>query len=393
MKLKSSFWVNPQEKYYLLLLLIFGALMFTVENINGRFWLNDFKVMYSAANAYQNGDSIYGIPFGLGSGFYKYSPLTMLFFVPYTVLPYYIAASVHFLLIGLVLFLITRTLFRLIGNHTTQRKQLLLYFFLFLTIIDHLTRELHLGNVNLILIYLILQSLWFWKNGKLLPGAILIALVLITKPYLLLLAIPFVFSGRWKEVSYTAITLIVITAGSFLAFGLSKGQLLYEQWITAIIDHSKDMTSDQTIFSILKKLTGLQTANSMTFILFAIVSCLTTLLFLRKCRKVETSNVYNGLLPIVFIILALMPNFLITDTEHFLFSLPLIYWVYTNFSSYRTFEKCLFVIGAFLYAFHPALSAGTIGIGNLIFVGTAVVGEMKLVKGKDLEKSTSDNLP
>ncbi|MEI6456446.1 MAG: hypothetical protein WCO93_09170, partial [bacterium] len=58
---------------------------FIFENINGRFWLNDFKVYYMAAKALLTGNQVYDLPFGEPSGYYKYSPFVLFFFFPYCI--------------------------------------------------------------------------------------------------------------------------------------------------------------------------------------------------------------------------------------------------------------------------------------------------------------------
>jgi hypothetical protein len=57
--------VNKLRPY--LPFIVFAAIVFiavfTLEKINERFWLNDFKVYYSAAQALINGQQVYGTPF------------------------------------------------------------------------------------------------------------------------------------------------------------------------------------------------------------------------------------------------------------------------------------------------------------------------------------------
>src|SRR5690348_10815828 len=82
------------------------VLIFTIENINHRFWLNDFKVYYGAAQALMHGEQVYGVAFALGSGYYKYSPFTAILFVPLALLPYKAASVIqYFLLAGVILIL------------------------------------------------------------------------------------------------------------------------------------------------------------------------------------------------------------------------------------------------------------------------------------------------
>ena len=84
--------LRPYLPFILFASIIFAA-VFIVEKINGRFWLNDFRVYYSAAQALVNHQQVYGIPFGLQTGFFKYSPFVAILFVPYTFFPFEVART------------------------------------------------------------------------------------------------------------------------------------------------------------------------------------------------------------------------------------------------------------------------------------------------------------
>jgi prepilin signal peptidase PulO-like enzyme (type II secretory pathway) len=85
-----------------------------------------------------------------------------------------------------------------------------------------------------------------------------------------------------------------------------------------------------------------------------------------------------------FTLLAIVPNLLLTDTEHFLFSLPLIILLLNYLSITKNyFEIGAFVLIIFLYAGNSVdllghkLSdqldkMGTLGISNLLIIGYIV---------------------
>jgi len=58
------------------------VLALVLEVVNGRFWLNDLKVYVMAADALRQGQPVYGLPFGLDTGFYKYAPGVLYLFLP-----------------------------------------------------------------------------------------------------------------------------------------------------------------------------------------------------------------------------------------------------------------------------------------------------------------------
>src|SRR5689334_15868891 len=113
--------LKPYLPFIVFAAIIFAA-VFTVEKINGRFWLNDFRVYYSAAQALVNGKQVYGTPFGLDTGFYKYSPFVAMLFVPYTFLSFEVAAVIHFVILCAASILAIILLTRLIGKYFIHVK-------------------------------------------------------------------------------------------------------------------------------------------------------------------------------------------------------------------------------------------------------------------------------
>src|SRR5688572_7943528 len=145
------------------------AAVFTIEKINERFWLNDFKVYYSAAQALINGEQVYGISFGLDTGFYKYSPFVAMLFVPYTFFSFETAALIHFAVLCAATVLTIIILGRLIGRYfipVKTRTENVLISFALACILLHLVRELHLGNIYMLLLFLASAGLIFSLQSK-----------------------------------------------------------------------------------------------------------------------------------------------------------------------------------------------------------------------------------
>src|SRR6187399_2515881 len=76
-----------------------ALLLFVIEHVNGRFWLNDFRVYYDSARSLLDGQPLYGVSHGLDSGIFKYAPVIAMLYVPLALLPYVVAASIQYLLI------------------------------------------------------------------------------------------------------------------------------------------------------------------------------------------------------------------------------------------------------------------------------------------------------
>ena len=79
---------------YVFTLSLFALIVF-LETINHRFEMSDFKVYYLAGKAFFNNQEIYGVQFGLASGYYKYSPVFLLIFSPYLIFGYKTACIIH----------------------------------------------------------------------------------------------------------------------------------------------------------------------------------------------------------------------------------------------------------------------------------------------------------
>jgi hypothetical protein len=77
--------------------------------------------------------------------------------------------------------------------------------------------------------------------------------------------------------------------------------------------------------------------------------------------------------------LSLIPNFIITDEQHFLMSLPLIFVILCVFSELKVYEKIILIIGLIFYSVNskdlmgPKLNSiyeanAILGLSNLIII-------------------------
>jgi len=189
--------------------ILFGALIcatiFVAENVNGRFHLNDFKVYYYAAKALTQGKQVYQIPFGLDTGYYKYSPFTLLLFVPYTGFSFEVAGIFHFILLSVCTLTAIIFIYQLVTTYFFEGKSKSgPLFLIFICILLHVFRELHLGNINIILVLLISFAVYCSLKSKPFIAGCLLGLVIVTKPYFLLLILPLIAYRKIKILSALA---------------------------------------------------------------------------------------------------------------------------------------------------------------------------------------------
>lgn len=367
------------------------AAIFTIEKINERFWLNDFRVYYSAAQALANGAQVYGISFGLDTGFYKYSPFVAMLFVPYTFLSYDAASIIHFFILCASTIFTIVMLGRLIGRYFLPLKnktENVLMSLALICILLHLVRELHLGNINMLLLFLISAGLIFSLRSKDILSGIFIGLSVIIKPYFLVLILPFLAWEKWKTFMSILVTIAVSFLVPLLLFRYDQNILLHKEWIDSMREHSSYLSSSHTIPSLLHYYLGLEPGKWFSYFLIGvIIAGYFLFFFLTKNRlgKKQLQPVHFSFVTGYFCLVAMIPNLVITDTEHFLLSLPLIIILLRYiYEKKNYFVTIAFIILIFFYEGNSTdllgknLSqrfeeAGLLGISNLVLIASILI--------------------
>ena len=384
-RLSKSQASMKQQKGFILFSGLLFVLIYIIENINQRFWLNDFQVYYGAAKALSANAQVYGLPFGLGTGFYKYSPEFLLFILPLTNLSFQAASTLHFIGIALASILALRVIHRLLlqsGFLAQDAKTNLFLILSFICVLNHLVRELHLGNVNMILVMLISGALLALHQNKSFTAGLCLALAILIKPYLVILLLPLLYHRRIQVlVAFGMSTLVMLMVFTLYA-GFGPSLHLHQAWLKAMLEHNSYLSSAHTVSSLLHYYFHLPVPASFQWLLLGFVMVLYTLLYFIRIQKrafVETSKKYEtgALNASVWILLAAFPNILVTDTEHFLYSLPMIMLL---MSLLRTRKSSLlwilFIVFVLLYGANSSdllgssLSekveqAGVLGLANL----------------------------
>jgi hypothetical protein len=381
---------------FLIVASVFFVLIFLLEHINGRFWLNDFKVYYEASTALLQGKSAYGVHFGLDTGFYKYSPFILLLFTVYCVFSFAVASVIHFVLISLAAVLTILLLQYLVLTYyssdpepMTKRRHNTILILALLSISNHLVRELHLGNVNMLLLGLVTLTLFLVSSDKPLWAGMVLALAILVKPYCLILLLP-IFLYKKSCVLYSTIaSLVLLTVITILPLGWNSFVTLHMQWFAAMQAHSEYLSSSDTLAAQLKHYLIPQASGWLQpAVLLVTVICYLGFftafrIFGRKVvrgSQAENSHFTMG----YFILFALIPNLLITDSEHFLFTLPLIViLMHALWKEGNLLLSAVFVILLFLYGCNSSdlignkLSdvfekAGVLGFSNMGLVALSL---------------------
>ncbi|HEY0977238.1 MAG TPA: glycosyltransferase family 87 protein [Flavobacteriales bacterium] len=359
-----------------------------LEMVNGRFWLSDLKVYYLAAEALRNGTPVYGVAFGEDTGLYKYAPSVLHFFLPYTLLPFPAAALVHYVLMGLALsaifILLERILQRHVGHGKLPRVVLRAVLGL-LCIVVLLVRELHLGNINLGLILLVLLATEAVLAGRSFRAGMLLGIACFVKPYLLLLCIPMVVRVEVRAWLGGLLAFAGALCLPLLYPGPTAWLGLHLNWIASMMGHSLVLESPDTFRYMLINLLGRPLPQQVT-LAFILAAAIGLAIWTYRNRRMDDARTLEfDRIAELWIPFALVPNLVVTDQEHFMFSLPMIMLVMAYLFRYRDrVTLLLFVIGLLAYSTRSSdlwgvelenqlVWWGVLGSGNIILLGTGLL--------------------
>lgn len=327
---------RPYPRLFTVVFAAIALLLFVVEHINGRFWLNDLRVYYGAGEALLNGEPLYGVAHGLDSGVFKYAPMLALVYALFALLPYSIAASIQYLLITLAFIDGLRRIDRLVRVKLLSGKAeaYLPLFLIAVACIVHLHRELHLGNINMMLLWLLLVTLEQLQRGRDGLGGLLLGAAILAKPHFLILVPLLVLHGKWRTLGAACITLIAGIVLPSLVLGWAGNWQVHGAWLGEMAKHNAaliytggdDYRAVNTIYSfahraLLKHVVSASAAEAYA-ILGLIALTFAAFVWWNKERKAPHAFTVEFL-----VLVALVPSLTLTDTEHFLLALPLVAYV------------------------------------------------------------------
>lgn len=327
---------------------LFPLLYLVLLFVNQRFQLSDFNVYYGAAHSLVNGDQVYGIAYGLSSGFYKYSPEALLPFIPFAYLKYEVAAIIFYLLNTFILVLLVNELVSYHLSKVPQKRLVLITLLLLVFFADMLERELFLGNVNALLLLLSLWVYRFAKQDKDLPAGLLFGVILLFKVHFLILLPYFIFRKRFKLLAYMVFAL-AFAALLFLALFPHWFYALHVQWQEAVAAHNGQLAySANTVYPLFAQIFGrlgiAYTPNLLVLLGLGLVAGSYLLYLVLNKKKGIQWNEFA-------VLLACIPILTHTDTEHFIWTLPFVSLYFTQWfelSKTQRIIAALIIVSAFV---------------------------------------------
>lgn len=342
--------MNHHPKPYGLIITALVCIGFMIaELINDRFWLSDFMVYYTAAERMVDGINLYRHAEDLHYVF-KYSPVSALYFIPFIFLPPLAAKIIYWLALtsGIVWsFSYTSRFAPASANHEKQRQNIILIATILFAV--HFLRELHLGQVNHLLMISYLLMLYAYHRGKDWLTALVWSAGLFLKPFGLIFLPYFFLRDSWRTLLYFILFTILIFLLPFIFkpdFNFFIGQ--YTAWLNELsieLGNKQSLLApaNHTLASILARYTPLYFIADLSlgtavirFTAFALLGSVILYIILKK----PASQVIRTPLDFSLLIL-LIPLIAFTSENAFGFCLPAAMVVLLHFQSLMRFEKII----------------------------------------------------
>ncbi len=376
-----------EKKLFSLILVGVGCLIFMLLEIkNNRFWLADFEVYYKAAGRILHGENLYRIA---ADDFYifKYSPASAIFFIPFTVVPFFAAKIIYWIMLTAAIvfgFVLSIKLIAKRFDLLPAKKINLVVLLGALILAVHFQRELHLGQVNhLLLVFYLLSALLFIRKKPVASSAIL-AMSVFIKPFAFIFIPYFLVKKNFRAVFWFVVFSLVIFLLPLIFYGPSKFLDQNLGWLTEMkieLNNKQDVLqlANHTIFSVIARYSPLRLINFTDDITkiyqFVLLICiaLMVLWFIRR-GKINPA----GGTPEFALLISLIPLLSFTSQNAFGFTELLVFLLLFHFNKLSFVEKIMSItgflcIGGNIHDLWGNKLSGSINDLSLISIGTIVL--------------------
>lgn len=375
-------------------LLLFCFLFVFVEFTNNKLWTNDFRVYFGAVQDFFSGKNPYVDNYGLDSGFFKYPPFTLYLFGILKLIPFWLGQFIHLFILAssffVSIFVLRNMTFQYLEPEVGKKRIWLLYVG-FLCIAIHLTREFHMGNINLILLVLFVLGLSKIQTENSWLTVICWSLMAIMKPIMILVFVPLIFYKKWKLILSLSGFGLFFFLFPILTLGWNGNLQIWTYWFQSIAAHGTYIVSENSFKYLSNFYFGIQSEWLPSLIVFMLL--VSVMVF----HRIKQNEQPQDLIRWMVVFSAFTPNFFVTDTEHFLLSLPLIVFLLMELIRRKSILAwTLFGLAIVPFSFNSndllgrKISdyfdqLGVLGISNLLFIVLFLVLIL-------FPKSTSENI-
>ncbi|MGB8951092.1 MAG: glycosyltransferase family 87 protein [Candidatus Aminicenantales bacterium] len=252
----------------------------------------DFEVNYKAGERIRMGETLYRAEDEHYQ--FKYSPFSAIFYIPLSYLPLPWAKGIWYFLIlcslGLIIFLAERVL-----NPVRETSS----FFIFLSVLvlfRYFLRELHLGQINALLTFLLTGMIWFIQEenspslSKDVPAGLLWGLATALKPYAVIFIPYFILRKKWLVLGTGLLFIAVSLCLPSLYYGFSGNITVHKEWISSLSRSTPILLDSQDNISLMAffmKWTGDLKLTSVLYIISTAVLAVIILLVISRGKRMS----------------------------------------------------------------------------------------------------------
>lgn len=380
----------------------FGFLLLTVlcigfmfaEVINNRFWLSDFEVYYKAAqrisaseNLYQHVEDKHYV--------FKYSPTSALFFIPFTFFSFTLSKYIYWCFLTILIvsgfYLCIKNIQPSVfvaGDKKTINSVVMLAMVILAV---HFLRELHLGQVNYLLLFIYIFSMHCLNRKRETLSAVLLGASVFIKPFALIFLPYFIVKQKYREALWFILSIALFSLLPVLFYGsphLTVAQ--YELWFHELqveLAHKQGLLADanHTIFSVVARYTPVRhllknsSVSRIYQVCFLLVIAGISFYFIKTGARKDEKEESDSRVAMDFAMLsAWIPLLAFTSENAFIYTQILIFCILLHFKNLRSYEKVLAITG-FLFIggnFSELIGKKLSGIADnisLISIGTVIL--------------------
>lgn len=328
--------IYRQREIGLWFLIALCSFFFLGELINGRLWMSDLEVYYRAAGRLLEGKNLYRYAED-AHYIFKYSPVSAAYFIPVLILPFSIAKILYWLFLTWIIVLVFRNVLRcadydLIDPQNHSRfNNIILTGGIFFAV--HYLRELHLGQVNFLLLAFYVWSIVLLENNKPASFGFVLAFTIFLKPFGLIFLPWLILMRKYKEVLWLITGLTILSLIPLLFY--QDWQLFIQQynaWFNEIaieLGNKQNLfqPSNHTLTSVIARYSGIENFMSessqlMKYYKIAILILIAAITYLYIRKRVPEESVPDPSIYDMAFLTALIPLLSFTSENAFLFVLP-----------------------------------------------------------------------
>jgi len=388
---RVSYLLKQDYNGIVLSTLLFSSAIIITDTINHRFSQTDFRSYVQGAEWLLQGENLYNRIEGVARVPYKYSPVAAFFFTPFLLFSLEISKVLYFVLNASIILLLI--VFSSVFVKTVFKEKVAISQGKILTatlvLAPVLYRELHVGNVNGILAFLIVAAcLPQSRKREWVQGALLCIAVLF-KPHYAVFAVYFLFRKRWRLVMTFCIGILAGFAAPMLVYGFRGNITLHRAWYQSMVAHNAEgswvsMTYGMNnIFEVLSRPLQLLLPDSA---IHSVLYPITVLVLLAGAMVYLARKSYEGPLNSrvsLLFLMGIVPMLGQVDTNHFILVMPLLLFFTTVWRALGPTTRAVMVLGMILIGgniyevwgkgmFNFWYNLGVYGIGTALLLANLV---------------------